>query len=144
ERIAAGQVALNTYEQTGEVLTVPAVDPERMDVGMPGKFVWDWYHTWSDKGIWANNYPKMSDAFLFNYESLSAAQQLTKPYLMIHSDNSFLPEVAKRQFQAVPAMTKKLQWEDATGHLQYYDDPKILDRTADQVTQWFNQIFEIL
>ncbi len=142
QRIAAGAVAYNAYKQTGEVINVPAVDETRMDVGMPGKFVWDWYHTWSDKGIWVNNYPKMSDALLFDYESLSAAQKLDKPYLMIHSDNSFLPEAAKRQFEAVPATMKKLQWEGETGHLQYYDDEEILDRTANQAIDWYNSIFE--
>ena len=142
ERIAEGRAAKDVYENTGQVISVPAVDPERMDVGMPGKFVWDWYHTWSDNGIWENNYPKMSDALLFNYESLSAAQSLTKPYMMIHSDNSFLPDAAKRQFEAVPATNKKLQWEGETGHLQYYDDPEILDRTADQIIDWYESIFE--
>ncbi len=142
ERIAEGKVALNTFKQTGEVVNVPAVDQTRMDVGMPGKFVWDWYHAWSDNGIWVNNYPKMSDALLFEYESLTAAQKLDKPYLMIHSDNSFLPDAAKRQFEAVPATMKKLQWEGETGHLQYYDDPEILDRTANQAIQWYNAIFE--
>ncbi|MEL6305535.1 MAG: nuclear transport factor 2 family protein [Bacteroidota bacterium] len=142
ERIAAGKVALNTYKQTGEVIKVPAVDEERMDVGMPGKFVWDWYHVWADNGIWTNNYPKMSDALLFEYESITAAETLDKPYLMIHSDNSFLPDAAKRQFDAVPATMKKLQWEGETGHLQYYDDPAILDRTANQAIAWYNAIFE--
>ena len=142
ERIAEGKVALKNYQQTGEVITVPAVDQTRMDVGMPGKFVWDWYHIWADKGIWTNNYPKMSDALLFEYESLTAAQKLDKAYLMIHSDNSFLPDVAKRQFEAVPAIKKKLQWEGETGHLQYYDDPEILDRTANQTIDWYNSIFE--
>ena len=142
ERIAAGLVAKETYEKTGEVINVPAVDEERMDVGMPGKFVWDWYHHWSDKGIWENNYPKMSDALLFDYESLSAAKQLEKPYLMIHSDYSFLPDAARRQFEAVPAKMKKLQWEGKTQHLQYYDDPTILDRTADQAIVWYKSILE--
>lgn len=142
ERIATGKVALNTFKQTGKVINVPAVDSTRMDVGMPGKFVWDWYHTWSDKGIWTNNYPKMSDALLFEYESLTAAQKLDKPYLMIHSDNSFLPDAAKRQFEAVPITKKKLQWEGETGHLQYYDDPEVLDRTANQAIAWYNAIFE--
>ncbi len=142
ERIASGKVAHNTYKQTGEVINVPAVDQVRMDVGMPGKFVWDWYHIWSDREIWVNNYPKMSDALLFEYESLTAAQKLEKPYLMIHSDNSFLPEAAKRQFKAVPATKKKLEWEGETGHLQYYDDPEVLDRTANQAITWYNSIFE--
>jgi len=142
ERIAEGKVALKTYEQTGEVIKVPAVDETRIDVGMPGKFVYDWYIQWAEKGIWTNNYPKMSDALLLEYESFSAAKELDKPYLMIHSDNSFLPDAAKRHFESVPATNKKLQWEDQTGHFQYYDDPKILDRTANQAIEWYNSIFE--
>lgn len=142
ERIAAGKAAQELYEKTGEVINVPAVDETRVDVGMPGKFVWDWYHTWADRGIWVNNYPKMSDALLFEYESLTAAQTLEKPYLMIHSDHSFLPDVAKRQFAAVPAKMKKLQWEGETAHLQYYDDPEILDRTATQAINWYESILE--
>ncbi|MEM8906948.1 MAG: alpha/beta hydrolase, partial [Bacteroidota bacterium] len=141
-RVAAGRAAKAHYEQSGEVIEVPAVDETRMDVGMPGKFVWDWYHHWSDRGIWVNNYPKMSDALLFDYESLTAAQQMDKPYLMIHSDNSFLPDAAKRQFEAVPAAVKKLQWEGETAHLQYYDDPTILDRTAKQAVDWYSAIFQ--
>ncbi len=142
QRIALGKEAMQKYKKTGEVINVPAVDEARLDVGMPGKFVWDWYHHWSDDGIWVNNYPKMSDALLFDYESLSAAQNLQKPYLMIHSDNSFLPDAAKRQFEAVPTPHKKLQWEGETAHLQYYDDPEILDRTAQQAIAWYQSIFK--
>ena len=142
KRIAEGKVAQKTYEQTGEVINVPAVDESRMDVGMPGKFVYDWYNQWAEKGIWKNNYPKMSDALLLEYESFSAAKELNKPYLMIHSDNSFLPKAAKRHFEAVPATNKKLQWEAETGHFQYYDDPEILDRTTDQAIEWYNSIFK--
>ena len=142
ERLAEGRKARETFLQTGQVVNVPAVDETRMDVGMPGKFVYDWYINWSNQGIWTNNYAKMSDANLLEYESMSAAQKLTKPYLMIHSDNSFLPEAAKRQFEAVPAEKKKLQWEGETGHFQYYDDPQVLDKTADQAVGWYNEIFQ--
>ncbi|MEM6524320.1 MAG: alpha/beta hydrolase [Bacteroidota bacterium] len=142
ERIAKGEVAKKAYEQTGEIINVPAVDEARIDIGMPGKFVYDWYNPWAKKGIWANNYPKMSDALLLEYESFTAAQKLDKPYLMIHSDNSFLPEAAKRHFESVPTTKKKLQWEGETGHFQYYDDPSILDRTANQAIEWYNSIFE--
>ncbi|MEO1050533.1 MAG: alpha/beta hydrolase [Bacteroidota bacterium] len=142
ERLAAGQAARTKYEEAGEVINVPAVGEARMDVGMPGKFVYDWYIKWAEKGIWVNNYPKMSDAYLLEYESLTAAQKLEKPYLMIHSDNSFLPDAAKRQFEAVPASNKKLSWEDETGHFQYYEDPEILNRTTDQATAWYGSVLD--
>jgi hypothetical protein len=51
--------------------------------------------------MWENRYAVMSDAELFSYESISAARQLTKPYLMIHSDYSFLPDVARRHYDAI-------------------------------------------
>ncbi len=67
ERITAGKVAYNPYNQAEEMINVPAVSQTRMEVIIPGKFVWDWYHIWSDKGVWVNNYLKMSGALLFDY-----------------------------------------------------------------------------
>jgi len=107
-----------------------------MNVGMPGKFVWDWYHVWADKGLWDNRYAVMSDADLLPYESISAARTLTKPYLLIHSDNSFLPDAARRHFEAMPSTHKKLQWDGDTPHLSYYDEPDVLDRTVASIDQW--------
>lgn len=140
QRLAEGRKARQAFEDSGEVINVPAVHQTRMDVGMPGEFVYNWYIEWANKGIWTNNYAKMSDADLLEYESLTAAQKLDKPYLMIHSDNSFLPDAARRQFAAVPAKKKKLQWEGQTGHFQYYDDPSTLDKTADLAVAWYNEI----
>ncbi|MCG8349973.1 MAG: alpha/beta hydrolase [Chloroflexales bacterium] len=137
ERRERGEQAKKHYEETGEVKYVPAVDPERLDVGMPGRFVWDWYSPWAERGIWENRYAVMSDADLLAYESLSAASSIQASYLMIHSDNSFLPNAARRHFEAVPIADKQLSWEGSTGHFQYYEDPSVLDRTADKIADWF-------
>ncbi len=91
DRLAKEQAAKAKYEATGEIDYVAGVDEVDRDVGMPGKFVWDWYQVWADKGLWDNRYAVMSDADLLPYESISAARTLTKPYLLIHSDNSYLP-----------------------------------------------------
>lgn len=135
-RLARGRAAKAKYEATGEIDYVAGVDEFDMDVGMPGKFVWDWYHVWADKGLWDNRYAVMSDADLLPYESISAARTLTKPYLMIHSDNSFLPDAARRHFEAMPSTAKKLLWEGDTPHLSYYDQPAILDRTVASIDRW--------
>ena len=71
-----------------------------MNVGMPGKFVWDWYHLWADRGLWDNRYAVMSDADLLDYRSISAARRLETPWLMVHSDQCFLPDAARRRFEA--------------------------------------------
>lgn len=139
ERRKRGDEATATYEATGEVEYVPAVDAERMDVGMPGAFVYNWYQPWADRGLWENRYAVMSDADLLAYESISAAERLKKPYLMIHSDNCFLPEAARRHFEAVPAREKELAWEGKTGHFQFYDDPEVLDYAAGRAAEWFRK-----
>lgn len=81
----------------------------------------------------------MSDATLLDYESFSAAERLRIPFLMIHSDNSFLPEAAKRHFEAVPSDKKRLQWDGSTAHFRYYDDPVIIDRTMSLANAWFRE-----
>ncbi|MEM6428655.1 MAG: alpha/beta hydrolase [Deinococcota bacterium] len=136
-RLAKGWEAKTKYLQHGEIDYVPAVDPERTDVGMPGEFVWNWYSAWAQKGIWENRYAVMSDADLLTYESLSAMTQLDKPYLMIHSDNSFLPNTAKRHFDTVKSTEKQLLWEGETAHFQYYDDPNVLDATVVEMVEFF-------
>ncbi len=139
-----GGQARDRYERTGQVDYVPAVDPERTDVGMPGAVVNDWYAPWADAGIWDNRYAVMSDATLLDYESLSAAQRLRTPWLMIHSDHSFLPHAARRHFDAVPDGTpKRLQWEGGTAHFRYYDDPVVMDRTAALVHEWFRRHLDL-
>jgi uncharacterized protein len=135
-RLAQGEAAKAKYEATGEIDYVAGVDDVDMNVGMPGKFVWDWYHHWADKGLWDNRYAVMSDADLLAYESISAARVQAKPYLMIHSDASFLPDAARRHFDAMPSTAKTLLWEGDTPHLSYYDQPEILDRTVASITKW--------
>jgi uncharacterized protein len=139
-RLATGQAAKAKYLATGEIDYIPGVDETDINVGMPGKFVWDWYHVWADNGLWDNRYAVMSDADLLPYESITAARTLTKPYLMIHSDNSFLPDAAKRHFDAMPSTAKTLLWEGDTPHLSYYDQPEILDRTVASINNWVGEI----
>jgi pimeloyl-ACP methyl ester carboxylesterase len=110
-----------------------------MDVGMPGELPWSWYQLWADRGLWENRYAVMSDAALFSFESISAAARLTKPYLMIHGDGSAIPDAARRHFAVVPTADKQFQWDEHTRHLQYYDDPAVIDRSVISVVDWFSR-----
>ncbi len=139
ERLAKGNAAKAKFEKSGEVDYVPAVDPTRTDVGMPGDFVWNWYKVWAEKGIWENRYAVMSDAALLQYESASAMKRLHAPYLMIHSENCFLPDSARRHFEMVPGLQKQLLWENPNAHFQYYDDAEVLDTTTRKIASWFTQ-----
>ncbi len=136
-RRQAGLEARHKYQTTGQIDYVPGVDEHDMNVGMPGKFVWDWYHHWADRGQWDNRYAVMSDADLLDYESISGARAMAKPWLMIHGDFCFLPTAARRHFEAVPAKTpKQLVWAD-TPHLDYYDKPEAIETAGRRVAEWF-------
>lgn len=139
ERLARGQEARAKYDATGEVAYVPAVDFVRPDVGMPGELVHSWYQLWADRGQWENRYAVMSDAALLPFEGLSAAARLTKPFLMIHGDQSAFPDTARRHFAVAPTHDKQLLVEAGTRHLQYYDDPAIIDRTVLHIVDWFSR-----
>lgn len=136
-RLAAGRAAREKYRSSGVVDYVAAVDEADPNVGMPGKFVWDWYHTWADRGVWENQYAVMSDADLLEYESASAMRRLSAPYLMIHSDFSFLPDVARRQFDLAGSERKRLDWDGETPHLSYYDQPAVIASASERVAAWF-------
>jgi uncharacterized protein len=79
----------------------------------------------------------MSDEAVLSYESLSAAARLTTPLLMVHSDQCAVPDAARRHFAVVPTADKQLLWDGHTRHLQYYDDPAVIDRTVCSVVDWF-------
>jgi hypothetical protein len=138
-RLARGRAALEKYEATGEVDYVPAVDFSRGDVGMPGELPWSWYQLWADRGLWENRYAVMSDAAVLSYDSISAAARLAKPLLMVHSDQCAIPDAARRHFAIAPTADKQLLWEGQTRHLQFYDDPAVIDRTVWNTIDWFSR-----
>ncbi|WP_344222999.1 alpha/beta hydrolase [Lapillicoccus jejuensis] len=138
-RHARGAQALARYERTGEVDYGPIVDPERTDVALPWRMIWDWYHGWADRGLWENRYALMSDVPYLEFESMSAAADLQTPLLMVHADLSDGPDSARRHFAAVPGIDKHLVWQGGTTHFQYYDDPVVIDSAAALAAAWFQQ-----
>lgn len=138
-RKAKGAAAKLKFETTGEVDYVPGVDKTRMDVGMPGEFVWAWYQPWADRGVWENRYAVMSDTDLLAYESISAARRLNTPWLMVHSDQCFIPDAAKRHFEAAPTSDKRMAWEGQTPHLSFYAHPEVIDPTVEKIDAWFRK-----
>jgi hypothetical protein len=139
QRKTRGRLAKAEYLAGGAVRYVAAVDPVDQAVGMPGKFVWDWYHHWADQGQWENRYAVMSDDDLLGFESISAARSLRTPWMMIHSDQSFLPGAARRHFEAAPSPGKQLSWEGQTPHLAYYDQGDLIDATVSKIASHFRR-----
>ena len=138
-RKARGQAALDRYRTSWEVQYGVIVDPVRTDVALPWRMIWDWYHGWADRGLWENRYALMSDVPYFAFESLTAAEQLTAPLLMVHADFSDGPDSARRHFAAVPGTDKHLIWQGSNTHFQYYEDPAVIDPAVGSAAAWFRE-----
>lgn len=142
DRLAARKAraadARRKYEATGEVDYVKGVDPHDPNVGMPGELVWGWYQRWADAGLWPNRFAVLSDDELLAYESMSASARLAVPYLMFHSTQCMLPDAARRHFDLVPG-EKRAEWWGDTLHFQFYDDPRVIDRAAPMIADWFRR-----
>lgn len=136
-RRARGAAALQLFETTGHVTYNEIVHPERTDVALPWRMIWDWYHGWADRGLWENRYAVMSDVPYLEFESLSAAEKLDTPVLMVHADLSDGPESARRHFAAIPGADKHLVWQGDTNHFQYYEDPYVIDQAVSLAATWF-------
>ena len=136
-RLERARSALDRFTKTGEVEYAPIVDPDRTDVALPWRMIWDWYHGWADRNLWENRYAVMSDVAYLGYESLSSAADLTTPLLMVHADNSDGPDSARRHFAAVPGSNKHLVWQGTTTHFQYYEDPVVIDGAVALAASWF-------
>lgn len=139
ERRERGAQALVRYERTAEVEYNAIVDPVRTDVALPWRIIWDWYHGWADRGLWENRYAVMSDVPYFAFESLSAAERLSTPLLMVHADFCDGPDSARRHFAAVPGTDKRLVWQGQNSHFQYYEDPAVIDHAVGLAAAWFRE-----
>ncbi len=138
DRLARGRAALAKFDESGEVDYLPVVDPVRSDVALPGSAAWEWYSSHAGRGLWRNRYAVMGDVAYLGFESLSAAKALQAPLLMVHGDHSSGADSARRHFDCVPHVDKRLLIEEGTSHYQYYDDPAVVDRAVASISRWFS------
>ncbi|KIW17927.1 hypothetical protein PV08_05122 [Exophiala spinifera] len=141
-RLERARKARELYDTTGEVVYQPLVDPTAADpdtgalAGLPGPTVWAWYGPWTLKGF-ENRYAVMSDLDHFSYTTVPGVAKLNKPALLIHGDNCMNPPAAKRHFESIPAVNKKLIWNNDISHFQHYDQPDVVDRNVGDIAKFF-------
>jgi pimeloyl-ACP methyl ester carboxylesterase len=144
-RIERARKAKELYDETGEVLYQPLVDPKAADplvgslAGLPGPVPWSWYGPWTLKGF-ENRYAVMSDLDHFGYSTVSGVAKLNKPALVIHGDNCMNAPAAKRHFESIPTKAKKLVWDNGASHFQHYEQPDVVDRNIGEIAAWFKQV----
>ncbi|EFY96469.1 alpha/beta-hydrolase fold family protein [Metarhizium robertsii] len=141
-RLDRARKARELYEETGEVVYQPLVDPKAADpdvgslAGLPGPVAWSWYGPWTLKNF-DNRYAVMSDIDHFGYSTVDGVAKLTKPALIIHGDNCMNAASAKRHYDSIPTKNKKLVWDNGVSHFQHYEQPDIVDHNVAEIAAWF-------
>ncbi|HEY0576127.1 MAG TPA: lysophospholipase [Pseudonocardia sp.] len=91
-RLDRAQQALLTYQRSGEVATVPAY---RAGDDRAAMFLEMDYYADPSRGAvptWRNEMAELSWAHWLTFDGLSAAAEVSAPTLLVHSDDSVLPD----------------------------------------------------
>jgi hypothetical protein len=135
-RLRVGAEARERYEQTGEVLYVPAyASGDNPEAGM--NFAGGYYAS-PDRGAiaaWKNRLAMLSWPEWVNLDGVTAAAQVQAPTLFVHSDDSALPDNVHRAYAAKQG-PKSLFWTEGS-HFDFYDQEPQVTRAADAVASHF-------
>ena len=123
ERLRAGDAALERYLATGEVVTVPAYDPDDPRAGMA--FPLDYYGN-PERGAvpaWTNAMAELSWRGWLTFDGLAAGAAPGVPTLFVHGDGCTLPDNVRALAAATGAATEWLDGEQT----DFYDRPAQVD-----------------
>jgi uncharacterized protein len=135
--IGRARAAEQRWRETGEVETIPAVNAENGDVAMPLTEAYEYYGT--PRGAvpnYVNGFAVQSRAYTLPFDVQELAPALRCSTIMIHSENALMPALAKSFFAALPG-TKKEVWMQSKGQIDFYDDRRLIDPSADLIADFF-------
>lgn len=138
QRMALARTAREKYERTGTVDYVAAYDPNDANAAM--FFPLDYYAS-ADRGAvpqWTNQFAVMSWSDWLTYDALAAAPSVTVPTLVVHSDDSALPDNVRR-FYAALGGPKDLFWTQGA-HIDFYDKDPYVAKVVDVVAAHLSRV----
>ena len=138
-KIERGRDAERRWRETGEAETIPAVAPDGGDVAMPLREAYEFYGT--PRGQvpnYTNGYAVQSLAYSLPFDARGAAESISAPVLIVHSENALVPELA-HAFHAAVKSPKRELWLDSQGQIDFYDDPNLIGPAADAVAQFCSE-----
>ena len=136
--LSEGQGAKAEYEATGKVEYVAAFSTTDTHAAMQG--AGPGYYGDPARGAvaqWENRFAQMGWVEWLTFDGMSAAPRITVPTLMVHSDQSALPDNVRR-FYAELRGPKALYWMQGQ-HLDFYDRPALVNEAADVVAAHFRR-----
>ena len=136
--IDRARAARRSFEESGEVKTIPAVGDG--EVAMPMAEAFEYYGT--DRGGlggWKNSFAVMSREHTLPWDAQSFAPKIEVPTMVIHSDNALAPALA-RKFHEHLAGPAQLAWTTSRGQIDFYDAPELIEPTADKLEVHFRRL----
>ncbi|MFE9747203.1 alpha/beta hydrolase [Saccharothrix saharensis] len=137
EKIKAGREARSRYDETGEIDYVPVVSATDPRAAMPYDI--DFYLNPARGGIpeWPNRFAVMSWPDWLTYDSIALAPRITRPTLLVHSEDAAIPDGARR-FHAGLAGPKDILWTQGT-QFDFYDQEHQVALSADTAAAHFGR-----
>lgn len=139
KRKEAGRQALAKYAQSKRVDYLLAYSNKPDDPTASHSGTMEYYFDKS-RGLipaWTNKFAVMSWEEWLDYSPLSAAEKITVPTLMIHSDNAALPEAAKKFYDQIKAEKNLIWTKDA--HFDFYDQEPVVSNAVKAVADHFRR-----
>ncbi|MFM2400199.1 MAG: hypothetical protein RL341_2356 [Pseudomonadota bacterium] len=130
-----GQQALAKYRATGKSDTVQTYGMAGSGAAHAGDHM-DYYVNPQRGNIapWTNAMAVQSWESWLSFNPVAAASKVTTPTMIIHSDDSALPDQAKKVFGLL-AGKKELNWMRG-GHFEFYDNPAKVKAAASEVARF--------
>lgn len=133
KKVRQGIDARIHYESTGEVRTVPAVATSG-DAAMTTPELLDYYGRRAAVPNYKNAFALMSREFFLPFDVQSAAARIHIPMRMIHSEKALSPHWARKFYDNL-AGPKDIHWLEASGQVEFYDQPTLVAQAADLLGQ---------
>lgn len=139
KKIDDARAAHEKFNLLGLTETVPKVSTTDPDAAMYGPFS---YYLDPERGAireWDSDHFAIAswDKWL-NFTPLPAANEVTCPLLMIHSDEAVLPQYAKNFFDRAASLNKQLHWTEGT-QFDFYDQDKQVSEAVLLVNDFFKK-----
>lgn len=130
-KVDQGVAARLHYEQTGEVLTIPAAATQG-DAAMTLQETFDYYARRAAHPNYQNAFAVMSREHFLPFDVQPAAPRLRVPMVMVHSEKALSPAWARRFFDTL-SVPKQLHLLPSQGQVDFYDDPTLVAQASDLV-----------
>lgn len=137
---ARAQAALERFNATGEVETIPAVAADLGDVAMPLLEAYEYYGTPRGQvANYVNGFAVQSRLYTLDFDVQTLAPAIKVPTLVVHSKNALAPGLAEAFFARLPGPKAEL-WLTSQGQIDFYDDPHLIEPATDAIDRFFSNL----